>query len=725
MSEIERILPQKLQEDSRYSVRVRTVNSFGKESDWSESLVIDTSALPTVSGNNRLQITDDSIYAYDADGQLAFGYFGKMGNRVNLVANPSLGINATGWEAGLYTLISRDTSQYCFGSEGHKASLKLTALESNRISIKTSSSHFMTVEQGKRYTASCYAKVGFSSFPVNLILKIEFYSADNKLISVATPATPTLIGDEDGWIRFHNISRLAPPQATKAKILIETTSSILENSYIYLDGFLFERSDRLDEYFDGTTSNFSAWQNPAAPHNSPSTQVNGSGALFLRGHLQMESFTSGKDNLSFRGDKDGNIWSGHVDINSAPFKVLNTGALSATSGFIGGFQIGATSLTAGTGSNSIGISSSGTAFYAGNGTPTSAPFRVTSSGQLTATNASINGNITASGGSIGGYTIGLSSLTAHNVGVSTGTTTFWAGSNTATSAPFRVTSGGQLTATNAILTGTFTSGLIQTKPEGQFPRIAIGIDVGNGAEAEFWGTSGAKATIRNFGTTVGNADLRLVPGGTVYSFREDAWTFNRGGVISGDLSVGGDLSVSGTITGSFGGNIEAGQITSGTLSRGVSTAFAVSGGSVSSNGGDMTCAAPGVLRANGNFMFPDLGSARTTSATTPFVVVTSSGFLFRNTSLRKFKDNIVTLSSDDANIVDLLRPVSYTSLCEADDPHRKRYGLIAEEVEQIDPSLAGYDEDGSLNGVDYVATIPLLIAKVKQLSARVAVLEGE
>ncbi|TXH55989.1 MAG: hypothetical protein E6Q97_07490 [Desulfurellales bacterium] len=91
----------------------------------------------------------------------------------------------------------------------------------------------------------------------------------------------------------------------------------------------------------------------------------------------------------------GGIFSGTVHASDGDF----TGTVTATSGTIGGWSVGATSLTAGSGANTVGIDSGGTnpAFYAGSATPGSAPFRVTKTGDITAT-----GTLIASSGGISG-----------------------------------------------------------------------------------------------------------------------------------------------------------------------------------------------------------------------------------------------------------------------------------------------------------------------------------
>lgn len=75
-----------------------------------------------------------------------------------------------------------------------------------------------------------------------------------------------------------------------------------------------------------------------------------------------------------------------------------TGTITATVGAIGGWTIAANSLISGSGATTVGLDSGGTnpALYAGSATPGIAPFRVTGAGKLTATDANINGRVSAS-----------------------------------------------------------------------------------------------------------------------------------------------------------------------------------------------------------------------------------------------------------------------------------------------------------------------------------------
>mgnify|MGYP001607622576 CR=1 FL=1 len=84
----------------------------------------------------------------------------------------------------------------------------------------------------------------------------------------------------------------------------------------------------------------------------------------------------------FNADSSG-IWLGGATFAASPFSVSMAGALAATSGVIGGFTLGATTLTATSGGNTTIVSSGATAFSAG---PTGSPtVTITQAGVLSAT----------------------------------------------------------------------------------------------------------------------------------------------------------------------------------------------------------------------------------------------------------------------------------------------------------------------------------------------------
>lgn len=154
-------------------------------------------------------------------------------------------------------------------------------------------------------------------------------------------------------------------------------------------------------------------------------------------------------NGNFVVDKDGILTAKGAKID---------GVMDATTGYIAGFKISDNTLTA----TNVGInsssSSSAIAFWAGSDTAGSAPFRVSNSGKLTAKNANISGTITANNGTIGGYTIDSYTLKGDDVGMSSNSAyAFWAGSSTDKDAPFKVGHNGWLYASNANITGTISA----------------------------------------------------------------------------------------------------------------------------------------------------------------------------------------------------------------------------------------------------------------------------
>ena len=119
---------------------------------------------------------------------------------------------------------------------------------------------------------------------------------------------------------------------------------------------------------------------------------------------------------------------GHSTYASAPFRVTKAGAVTATSGTVGGWTLASTTLTGGNATlANTGILTLGTgtdvaiidaadATYRlaiGHSTYASAPFRVTKAGALTATSATITGSITGTSGSIGGWDIDATSIHSH------------------------------------------------------------------------------------------------------------------------------------------------------------------------------------------------------------------------------------------------------------------------------------------------------------------------
>jgi hypothetical protein len=83
-----------------------------------------------------------------------------------------------------------------------------------------------------------------------------------------------------------------------------------------------------------------------------------------------------------------------------------------------------------------------------------------------------------------------------------------------------------------------------------------------------------------------------------------------------------------------------------------------------------------------------LGSYNDTTASAANVFIASNGDIQRSTSSIRYKTDIETLEQSYAdNVILNARPVWYRSLCEADNAGWSYYGLIAEEVAELDPRL--------------------------------------
>ena len=144
---------------------------------------------------------------------------------------------------------------------------------------------------------------------------------------------------------------------------------------------------------------------------------------------------------------------------SNTFGVTKTGALYATSGKIGGFKIDSTYLQSSDETVGLSATSYDWAFWAGGASTNTAKFRVNRAGKLYASNATIAGNITATSGKIGKYTIDDYLITGSGstcTGMG-GNQAFWAGSDSSSDAPFHVSYDGKLYASNANISGIINS----------------------------------------------------------------------------------------------------------------------------------------------------------------------------------------------------------------------------------------------------------------------------
>jgi hypothetical protein len=139
-----------------------------------------------------------------------------------------------------------------------------------------------------------------------------------------------------------------------------------------------------------------------------------------------------------------------------------------------------------------------------------------------------------------------------------------------------------------------------------------------------------------------------------------------------------------------------------------------------------------------NFLASRLAHERTTATGANLVVESASGtwLVRRSTSSIKYKTDVETLDDAYANKIFDLRPVWYRSNATLNNSQWSHYGLIAEEVAEVDPRLVYFSENeaGELEpeGVQYDRLVPHLInivqrqqAQIDALTARIDAMESD
>ena len=105
------------------------------------------------------------------------------------------------------------------------------------------------------------------------------------------------------------------------------------------------------------------------------------------------------------------------------------------------------------------------------------------------------------------------------------------------------------------------------------------------------------------------------------------------------------------------------------------------------------------------------------------VIVNSSGQLGTVQSSARYKDDIKPMDKTSEAIL-ALKPVTFRYKEELDPDHIPQFGLIAEEVEQVNPDLVVRDEDDKVNTVRYEAVNAMLLNEFLKEHRRVQELEA-
>ena len=111
----------------------------------------------------------------------------------------------------------------------------------------------------------------------------------------------------------------------------------------------------------------------------------------------------------------------------------------------------------------------------------------------------------------------------------------------------------------------------------------------------------------------------------------------------------------------------------------------------------------------------------TTTTTGTDAVITGTGLLAKKSSSKRYKENVVDTILDSSKIYDLL-PVDFdwkkNVIIEGKNPKRD-FGLIAEDVEKLYPTLVQYNKEGQVESVSYDRLSLLLLMEIKKLKEEI------
>jgi hypothetical protein len=101
--------------------------------------------------------------------------------------------------------------------------------------------------------------------------------------------------------------------------------------------------------------------------------------------------------------------------------------------------------------------------------------------------------------------------------------------------------------------------------------------------------------------------------------------------------------------------------------------------------------------------------------------VDNTGKIGYVSSSARYKENIIDMQ--DVDWIYHLRPVNFTY--KSDELKKQQYGLIAEEVEKVNPDFVSYNKDGSVETVSYSQMISPMIKAIREQKDRIGALESE
>jgi uncharacterized coiled-coil protein SlyX len=169
----------------------------------------------------------------------------------------------------------------------------------------------------------------------------------------------------------------------------------------------------------------------------------------------------------------------------------------------------------------------------------------------------------------------------------------------------------------------------------------------------------------------------------------------------------GDEALTGNTTGNFNTTCGAHSLIHNTIGSG-NTVLGFDTGNSITTANNVICIGENVAGANVNnscFIGNIFGA---TSAAGIAVFINSSGQLGTVTSSRRFKEEIMPMDQASKALFSL-KPVTFRYKKEIDPAGRSQFGLVAEDVEKVNPDLVARDRDGKPYTVRYDAVNAMLL----------------
>lgn len=178
--------------------------------------------------------------------------------RRNFIKNPNIAVDAAGFISRVNANYNRNTTYYHISPASIAVTVPADGVSS--ISTQQGKSSPATCTPGEVWTASVYIRYGITDQTRSFVAYMEFWDADGNLVSRSPGSTASLKGPSN-WTRF-SVTDQVPANAKYVSMFVDCSNALLNDEY-QLDGWMLEKSPAVGSYFDGDTSNLTAWSGTA------------------------------------------------------------------------------------------------------------------------------------------------------------------------------------------------------------------------------------------------------------------------------------------------------------------------------------------------------------------------------------------------------------------------------------------------------------------------------